>query len=109
MTDWQIDATSVSPPERYLRLGLIRNPFSASGLAPENPPGLPASAVRQELERFVASFLQTGSYQAAVLVGPYGSGKTHHMRLLEKLFRSDPATRVVYLASAHNDPRQVVE
>jgi hypothetical protein len=109
MTDWQVDAKSVAPPERYAKLGLSRNPFSASGLAPENPPGLPVSAVRQDLERFVASFLQTGSYQAAVLVGPYGSGKTHHMRLLEKLFRSDPATRVVYLASAQNDPRQVVE
>ena len=108
MTDWAVDATSTPPKNRYAKLGLARNPFSAAGLAPERPSGLPASKIRAKLEEFVASFLQTGSYQAAVLIGPYGSGKTHHMRLLEKLFQKDTATRVVYLASAQNEPRQVV-
>lgn len=109
MTDWAVEAKSTPARRRYAKLGLARNPFSAAGLAPERPSGFPASKIRVQLEAFVASFLQTGSYQAAVLIGPYGSGKTHTMRLLEKLFLKDTATRVVYLASAQNEPRQVVE
>lgn len=107
--EWKLSGDSLEPTERYAHLGLSHNPFSASGLAPEKPPGLPLAGIRKELEKFVSSFLQTGSYQAAVLVGPYGSGKTHHMRLLEQLFLQDPRARVVYLASAQNEPRQVIE
>lgn len=107
--EWRIEFEQRPPEEGYPRLGLTRNPFSASGLAPETPQGLPLSVVRKQLEEFVVGFLTTGQYRAAVLIGEYGSGKTHHLRLLEQLFRRDPATRVVYLSSAHREPRQVID
>lgn len=106
-SEWRIDAEP-DADRSYEHLGLSRNPFSASGLAPERPDGLPLALVRPELNRFASDFIRTGSFQAAVVVGAYGSGKTHHMRLLERAFLAVPATRVVYLASAQAHPLQVV-
>ncbi|MCC6168716.1 MAG: hypothetical protein IT329_15955 [Caldilineaceae bacterium] len=97
--------SDIKTATRYARLGLIRNPFPATGVAPDNADlGLkPVGGVDAALENILQKFLDRRANLLVALVGDYGMGKTHTLRLLQELMVGEDfplRPKVVYVSSA---------
>lgn len=89
--------------EKYQRLGLMSNPFPSVGAASENPSYPPLSTVDQDLRNIIRHFAETNASQMAVIIGNYGTGKTHTLRLIQEHLRGLSIAlnpKIVYLSSA---------
>jgi hypothetical protein len=92
-----------SLPEKYGRLLLTRNPFPAVGVASENPMFPPLDIVDPQLREVLTNFIQDHGNQIVGIIGDYGTGKTHTLRVIqEKMQESNFPIRpkIVYVASA---------
>lgn len=78
------------PDRRYAKLGLSKNPFFASGLAPSNPQFEPWLEVREQIIRFLQQFLQNKFSAGLVLLGGYGTGKTYHLNYIRAILQESP-------------------
>lgn len=93
---------------RYERLELTRNPFSVTGIASDNVDSRlkPVSGVDTALADVLQKFLDRQANLLVALVGDYGMGKTHTLRLIQELmlgegFPSHP--KIVYISSAGHE------
>lgn len=98
-------ASDARAPEhdKYRRLRLTRNPFPSVGVAAENPGYPPFSTIDSDLRSFIQSFIDTGESRMGVVVGEYGTGKTHALRLVQEALQRPGLgfrAKIIYLASA---------
>lgn len=106
---WEFDLPSrdvLGKQNKYQRLYLTRNPFPSVAVARENPLFPPLSTIDKTLQNLLVNFVETKESRMAVVIGEYGSGKTHTLRLIqEKLQESEFPLRpkIVYIASAGYD------
>jgi len=93
----------------YHNLKLKSNPFPPDGLAPDDNL-LPSSAeTLEKIGEFVRQFLRTKRYQGLVVLGTYGMGKTHTLKLIrEQMQRSQLPLKAVYLLTPGYEPYQML-
>jgi hypothetical protein len=95
--------------EKYKSLGLRFNPFPESGLAPDAPRWNPLEPLGASLWDFVKGLIRSETYKAGVLLGSYGSGKTHHLLWLKaKLDNTPYPLKAIYVSSPGLEPYHLV-
>lgn len=94
---------------RYHRLGLKRNPFPASGLAPSNPVAEPFETVRQKILTYLGQFIQTAQSRGLAILGNYGYGKSYHLNYIHSVLKSHHANmRIVHITDPGVHPYQII-
>ncbi len=99
----------VEEQHSYERLGLRANPFPPDGLAPDDNL-LPSSPETLDaIGEFVRQFLRTRKYRGMVVLGTYGTGKTHTLKLIrEQLQESGLPLKAIYLITPSYEPYQIL-
>lgn len=93
----------------YRKLGLRANPFPPDGLAPDDNLLPPAPETIAKIKAFVGQFLRTRQYQGLIVLGTYGMGKTHTLKLIrEQLQESGLPLKAVYLITPGYEPYQIL-
>jgi len=97
--------------DTYIHLGLLRNPFPASGGPPTSPGIQPYPEVYEQITRFFKAFIRSRQSRGMVLLGDYGTGKTYHLRWIKGLLeaKSDQVNvRVVNIETPGLEPYDLV-
>ncbi len=99
----------VEEQHSYERFGLRANPFPPDGLAPDDNL-LPSSPETLDaIGEFVRQFLRTRKYRGMVVLGTYGTGKTHTLKLIrEQLQESGLPLKAIYLITPSYEPYQIL-
>lgn len=93
----------------YARLGLRANPFPPDGLAPDDNLLPPLPETLDAIGEFVRQFLRTRKYRGLVVLGTYGTGKTHTLKLIrEQLQESNLPLKAIYLITPSYEPYQIL-
>ncbi len=101
----------VAKTNAYIHLGLLRNPFPASGGPPTSPGIQPYPEVYEQITKFFKAFIRSRQSRGMVLLGDYGTGKTYHLRWIKGLLeaRSDQVNiRVVSIETPGLEPYDLV-
>jgi len=102
-------ATIAASEEGYKSVGLRYNPFPESGLAPSSPRGSPLEPLGERLWEFISALMRSRTYHAGVLLGGYGSGKTHHLLWLKNKIDNVPyPIKAIYISSPGVEPYHLV-
>jgi len=101
----------VAKTDAYIHLGLLRNPFPASGGPPTSPGIQPYPEVYEQITKFFKAFIRSRQSRGMVLLGDYGTGKTYHLRWIKGLLeaKSDQVNiRVVSIETPGLEPYDLV-
>lgn len=101
--DFELSHKVLTETNKYQRLQLSRNPFPSVAVARETPLYPPLSAIDKSLQDLLIDFVVNKESQMAVIIGEYGSGKTHTLRLIQEKLEepgSPLKPKIVYIASA---------
>lgn len=101
---------SIESQAAYASLGLTHNPFPAAGLAPDAPKIRPFPDVRAKIEGFLHSFLRTKQSKGMVILGDFGTGKTYHLRYIQRELEALRGTHIktVFLDSPGVEPYDLI-
>lgn len=93
----------------YEQLGLHANPFPPDGLAPDDNLLPPLPETLDIIGEFVRQFLRTRKYRGLVVLGTYGTGKTHTLKLIrEQLQENNLPLKAIYLITPSYEPYQIL-